>query len=657
MMIFKNIIVFILFLLFCNSYAQNKFLYPLQKGNSKVILKPGNNLNPISNEPLFNNGYFISATYGTPVFAVDDGIISAVTKFVICSPDLKWLSMSNTIQGFKNQSIKYGKNKKWFREENVMGMVSIKLKDGTNIHYLGLISNDTTLITGIKIKKGDIIGRVGYFRVISKEPCIQITLSTIKGAVADIGIPLFGVNNHFEKLIKNGSQKLIFTSLELKDAFKIFRESLEEGHPALYFNTSKTEFDSIFSSIEKKINNPMSLQKFNSLLMPIVAKIGCSHTYLSYLIPPKLKYYFPLWLSFVEGRCIVIDSKDGKNIIPKGSEIIAIDNKPIKEIINAMKIFMFNDVQTDEWKEQQLLKPNWFQNYFICANNDEIKSSYMFKIITPNKQVKEITLNSYTETTYPKNPIIPKIIKEQEDELKFSRINNDIAYLSIQTCDFYDNLKIEIELIVDSIIKEDKKNLIVDLRYNKGGSDISFLSKLFINKYFDNIEYKMVKRNDKYSFFKYSLNYSENDILFQEYNKIVGKEGYWKIILNDSTDTIRNKQYFKGKIYVLTGAGEQSYGTVLATLLYKAGAIIVGEETGGNYYSVNAESFAQVKLGITDIVLNLPLTRVIFNSTIDSQIPYNRGLIPNYKISKTINSILKDEDNQLDYCIQLISKN
>ena len=195
MMIFKNIIVFILFLLFCNSYAQNKFLYPLQKGNSKVILKPGNNLNPISNEPLFNNGYFISATYGTPVFAVDDGIISAVTKFVICSPDLKWLSMSNTIQGFKNQSIKYGKNKKWFREENVMGMVSIKLKDGTNIHYLGLISNDTTLITGIKIKKGDIIGRVGYFRVISKEPCIQITLSTIKGAVADIGIPLFGVKH------------------------------------------------------------------------------------------------------------------------------------------------------------------------------------------------------------------------------------------------------------------------------------------------------------------------------------------------------------------------------------------------------------------------------------------------------------------------------
>jgi len=83
----------------------------------------------------------------------------------------------------------------------------------------------------------------------------------------------------------------------------------------------------------------------------------------------------------------------------------------------------------------------------------------------------------------------------------------------------------------------------------------------------------------------------------------------------------------------------------------------IGEETGGNYYSVNAESFAQVKLGITDIVLNLPLTRVIFNSTIDSQIPYNRGLIPNYKISKTINSILKDEDNQLDYCIQLISKN
>jgi hypothetical protein len=653
----RNLVLLIFFFGYYCSFGQNQFLWPLPKEIGIIVLKPGNTLNPITNEPIFNSGYFINAPFGTPVYAVEDGVISFVSKYEIIAPNLKWMSSFNSLEGFQEKLKTYGENNTWFREEYLMGGIGLKLSDGSTVYYSGLIRGDSTHITGNRVKRGDTIGFVGFFRVISKTPCIQISLSNPKGTPGDIGIPLLNENNKFENLINQTTHKEILTASELKYAFKIFKESLEEGHPSLYVNTPKYNFDTLFSQIENKLNSPMNLQSFCTLLMPIIAKIGCSHTYLSYNKTINEDYYFPLWLSFIEGRCIVIGDKSGKNLLQKGCEILAIDGKPINEVIDLMKTFMFNDVQTDEWKEQQLLKPNWFQYYFKFVNNGVVKSSYNFKIINPDQKLQEITLSSITKKTYPEKPIIPKLIQEQEEILKFKRITSEIAYLSIQTCDFYESLKNEIELMVDTVINENYKNLIIDLRFNLGGNDISFLSKLFINQKIENRAIRMVKSNAEYSLLKYSLNYSNNMFLFPDYLKIEGKDGFWKETNPNSAETPSNNSFYKGKIYVLTGSGQQSYAVVLANLLYEAGAIIVGEETGGGYYSMNAETSAKVKLGETDLVLTIPLVRIILNTTLDARIPPNRGLIPHYKISKTIKSVLEDEDNQLDFCIQLISNN
>lgn len=199
-----NAFIFTFIIFSLHSFSQKKFLWPLPQGIGKVDFKIGNIVNPITGLPVFNDGYFISAPFKTQVYAVDDGVISSVTPFQINSPDLI-LSMAvpKDFESYKKRlSPDFIINKPWLCENNIIGAIGLKLNDGSTVYYSGLVPGEEKLKKGMKVKKGDIIGYVGYFRVILKEPCIQISLSTSAGKVGDIGIPMLGENNHLEKIIK-----------------------------------------------------------------------------------------------------------------------------------------------------------------------------------------------------------------------------------------------------------------------------------------------------------------------------------------------------------------------------------------------------------------------------------------------------------------------
>lgn len=404
----------------------------------------------------------------------------------------------------------------------------------------------------------------------------------------------------------------------------------------------------------------MSRQNFCSILMPIVAKIGCSHTCIqNYNNPntPEDKFIFPFLISYIENRCIIIADRSGNNIVPVGTEIKDIDGNPISEIIARMKTLIPNDVKTDDWENNLLMESDWFRYYLKNALNG-FKESYKIKIKKPDEQEQEIIIKSLTQATKPKIPITPKLISPQKNKLDLKILEKNIAYSSIQTCDLDSEYRKKIKSFIDSVSKEKVQNLILDLRYNPGGEieSLSFLLSVFSKRDSEFTYSSMVKSNKSFSFFKYTDGYIPNDILFSNYIHIDGKEGYWNI----PNDSLRNKRLnkfaFKGKLFVLVGSSTQSFGSVLASKLYREGAIIIGEETGGGYYSMNGIKFPQVILKGTGLMLIIPMVKIIISQEVDQRIPEGRGLIPNFIVNKTIKSVINGEDNQLDYCIQLIKK-
>ncbi len=361
------IIALFIFIFLTSAHTKKTFHWPLPKDVGKVIGKPGYIINPKIKESVFNGGYFIGASMHTPVYAVEDGTIVSLTKHEIMGPKLNYIMYFHDLKDFEGKVNKY-ENINWVKRSNIIGAVGILLENGTKVYYTGLMPGDTVLSkTGVRVKRGDLIGHVGNMNVIFDEPCFRISLSNADGTVGDIGIPLLGKDNKLEQIMKTNTPPEILDEQTLLEAFDIFREALEEGHPSLYKNLSKTEFDSVFQVARNKITGSMKPAEFRAFLMPLISKIGCSHTYLSQLIPAKDKHIFPLWLSYVEDECIVVGCFFGRNEFLKGCQILEIDDKSIDSILSDIKGIMFNDIQDEAWKNAMLVYPNWFYFYLKHA--------------------------------------------------------------------------------------------------------------------------------------------------------------------------------------------------------------------------------------------------------------------------------------------------
>ena len=76
-----------------------------------------------------------------------------------------------------------------------------------------------------------------------------------------------------------------YSSDQLMEDFRIFRNALEEEHAGLYRYTSQEKLDKNFDSIEKKIDGPLTEYQFYRLLAPLIARIHDGHTRIS-LAPP-----------------------------------------------------------------------------------------------------------------------------------------------------------------------------------------------------------------------------------------------------------------------------------------------------------------------------------------------------------------------------------
>ena len=122
----------------------------------------------------------------------------------------------------------------------------------------------------------------------------------------------------------------IFTVEELQADFRQLRQFLEQSHPCLYCFNSRRDFDSLFETQYQMIRQPMNLQEFYRVIIPLVAKVGCGHTSLwtpqGYWdeVPQKM---FPLGVYARDGQLFVIHSYNQNSPVRYGSRILSVNGQ------------------------------------------------------------------------------------------------------------------------------------------------------------------------------------------------------------------------------------------------------------------------------------------------------------------------------------------
>lgn len=468
--------------------------------------------------------------------------------------------------------------------------------------------------------------------------------------------------NEISKNLKN------FSSKELIQDFEILQNAYYETKVGLWYN-SRLQFDSICNVQKSKIKDNMNALEFYRILSPIVAftKEGHSNVRVSDETSIYLKQsgtYLPFVVKIFESKVYIIN--DLENYKTKGLMISKINGENIDSILSKFLSIEpsdgFNVTSKYHWIENAFSK--YYARYF-----DSTKS-FNLELISPKTKEKKVyeipaySFKEYRKLTKKIAEIIPNFeYKEASTFIIENKTSTAIVTVNSFSLDSYKDKRKGfqdfLEKAFKTISEQSIKHLIIDIRKNEGGEQAmeDHLLSYLINKKYSKYKYVEIPAFTC-SFLEYTDYKNQDAILMKELKKefyktkdgkIINKKGHYE---GDKP----NKNNFKGDIYILISGLTFSGGSEFAALAKNyTNAKFIGEETGGGYYGNTSGSFLRFTLPNTNITGRIPICKFVVETN-KNEIPFGRGLFPDYSIQPTIEEYLNGLDAEMEYTKKLIIK-
>ena len=458
------------------------------------------------------------------------------------------------------------------------------------------------------------------------------------------------------------------TKEQVTEDYSILKNILTQGYPSLYEYTSRSDWDSLFTSFE---NEKLSIIKSNNDLYKSITELTdyARDGHLIVMRPqltsiPKL---FPLLLKIIDGKFYTDTDDFG---IPIGSEIISINYISATEIRDMFLKYAPSDGYNTSKKDRQIEREFSILHFYEFGTKDTYQVRYRtFSNEVFEKNVKSQSFesiggrfvnrssyfSSYHNATN-KIEFVNSTIGKREPFLYFIDSLNT-AVLTMNSFQLnVDKFREELKIIFKNINRKKVENLIIDIRQNEGGYPLNSINA------FSYIAHQPFKQQKSSSVSTSSLpeeNHSQNLVngytyktFFEKYyQNAPKKENEW-ILMTDENEPfmIPNKNGFKGKTYVLIGGKTFSAGSSFALFCKNQGITLIGEETGGGYYT---------QTGGYPIIYTLPNSKIkvlisfvkISRYTKDETVKKGSGIVPDIEFPITINDLIDGTDRRLDYVL------
>ncbi|MBQ0735502.1 S41 family peptidase [Aquimarina celericrescens] len=465
----------------------------------------------------------------------------------------------------------------------------------------------------------------------------------------------------------------VLTKEQIIEDYTILKNVLTKGYPRLYEYTSQSEWDSLFSNFENtKIPNIENSSDLYKSITELTDYVRDGHLIVMRPQLDSVPKLFPLILKIVDEK-FYTDTEDFG--IPIGSEILSIDNIKGTELRQMFLKYAPSDGFNTSKKDRQIEREFGILHFYEFGAKDAYQVTYK----TPSNEVLTKNINSQSFESiggrFVNRNSYFSIYHKAANKLEFAKntIGKKVPFVyfidSLNTAVLKMNsfqvdvekFQSELKNIFKNINRKKVENLIIDIRQNDGGYPLNSIAAF---SYIAHQPFKQQKSSSVITSSLPEVNYSQNlvngytfETFFQKYyQNALRKENEWVSMIDENQQLmIPNKKGFKGKTYVLIGGKTFSAGSSFALFCKNQGITLIGEETGGGYYT---------QTGGYPIIYTLPNSKIkvlisfvkISRYTQDTTIKKGSGILPDIEIPLTIKDLIDGKDSQLDYVTKQINK-
>jgi len=413
----------------------------------------------------------------------------------------------------------------------------------------------------------------------------------------------------------------------LKQDLTVFRDSLQKLHPGLYRYQNKESLTKKFDSCYATLNEQMTVIEYYKVISFFISAIEDGHT--SCFLPREAVKYilndkiFPFQLRFIYNEAYIpCETK----IFPSATELISIDGELIGKIKEKLFRYLPSDgrIQTEKYWEMNNGDNPFFILYYLIYGK---KSSFNVRYKTKTGKIESTVLKA---DNFKNLECFPKLVDfDKYLHLDYPQANT--AILTIKTFnedflkksneDFANFLKVSFQEINQKGIK----TLIIDLRDNGGGQDV-----------FGSLLYSYL--TDKpFSYYASLESVSKKFTATDHPNLAIQKPKE-----NNFKNTV---------LFLINGKSFSTTAEFCAIAKSNKRGKFIGEETGGGYYGNTSGERTTIILPNSKIKINIPLTKYVM--AVKKAKYKDRGIIPEYTISPTIDDIIHSKDVQLSAALKL----
>lgn len=461
-----------------------------------------------------------------------------------------------------------------------------------------------------------------------------------------------------------------FGKAELLEDYRIFRGTLEEYHPSLYWFTPKDSIDYFFAKGESLIRDSMTEVQFRNIISYVISKVRCGHTsvrnskkYMRYLDTARLPV-FPLSVKvWPDSLAVFANLNRTDSILTRGTVITAINNRKVRELVDTLNEHIVTDGWSMNGKYQSLSNRgglgSQYRNLFGLTEKFiiEYRDAYgttqtttipVFKPVPDSSSTRK-TDTSASRRTEPRPRALNPVRNLQIDTTLSS------GYMTVNSFSQGNHLRRFINTSFRELKERKINHLIIDVRSNGGGDAVlsTLLTRYLIRKSFTLADsLYAIRRSGSYNRYIRKHFFYRVGMFFVTRKR---KDGLYHFgYFERHRYKPKKANHFDGSVYIITGGNSFSATTLFAKALKgQENVKLVGEETGGGSYGNSAWMIPDVKLPHSQLLFRLPLFRLVMDP---AAVKEGRGVQPDLYVASTPESIRKGYDPKIELVRQMILK-